>query len=64
MIIYISRGDQHLARFDLKLVLDDSVARGLFEPTHAVGGVELITEVFGGSGELWLERFEVRVLPR
>ena len=63
MMIYEAQVDLHEATFDLKLVLDDGVSRSLIDPTHAVGGVELITEVFGGSGELWLERFEVEALP-
>ncbi|XYH99445.1 GH12 family glycosyl hydrolase domain-containing protein [Sorangium sp. So ce1128] len=64
MLIYISR-EQILQRsFDLKLVLDDAVSKGLVDRTHAVGGVELITEVFGGSGRLWLERFDVSVKQR
>lgn len=63
MIVYISRAQVLDTTFDLKLVLDDSVSKGLVDPTHAVGGVELITEVFGGSGELWLERFDVSVQP-
>ena len=44
--------------FDLKLILDDAVNKGLVDPGHVVGGVELISEIFGGSGELWLERFQ------
>jgi hypothetical protein len=63
MIIYISQVELHEAVFDLKLVLDDSVAKSLVDPTHAVGGVELVTEIFGGSGELWLNRFGVQALP-
>jgi hypothetical protein len=63
MVIYISQIDLHEAVFDLKLVLDDSVGKSLLDPTHAVGGVELVSEIFGGSGELWLERFDVQALP-
>jgi hypothetical protein len=62
MVIYAAKADHARARFDLVLVLDDAAKKGLVDPTHAVGGVELITEVFGGSGELWLDRFEVEVL--
>jgi hypothetical protein len=63
MLTYAARMDRHAGAFDLKLVLDDAVDRGLVDPGHAVGGVELITEVFGGSGELWLERFDVKMTP-
>jgi len=63
MIIYEAQVDLHAAVFDLKLVLDDATQKALVDPTHAVGGVELITEVFGGSGELWLDRFEVKAVP-
>jgi hypothetical protein len=59
MVLYVSKVDVSSASFDLKLVLDDLVGRGLVQPTHTVGGVELITEVFGGKGKLWLERFDV-----
>lgn len=61
MIIYASREDRYAASFDLALVLEDCVRLGLVDPAHAVGGVELLTEVFGGRGELWLERFGVDV---
>jgi len=44
-----------------EVLLDDAVERGFVDANHAVGGVELISEVFGGSGELWIERFDVRV---
>jgi hypothetical protein len=64
MMIYASRESHHARRFDLKLVLDDAVQKGLAPRTAAVGGVELITEVFGGSGELWLNRFAVDVARR
>lgn len=64
MITYISDTSQLATSFDLALVLQDSVAKGLVEPEHAVGGVELITEVFGGSGTLWLDRFDVAVVPK
>jgi len=61
MLTYAAKSDQAQASFDLKLVLDDAVERGFVDANHAVGGVELISEVFGGSGELWIERFDVRV---
>ncbi|HEY3494934.1 MAG TPA: hypothetical protein VGK73_09620 [Polyangiaceae bacterium] len=61
MLTYAAKNDRYRGSFDLKLVLNDAVERGLVEPEYAVGGVELITEVFGGSGELWLERFDVSV---
>jgi hypothetical protein len=52
--------EQSLSRnFDLKLILDDASRKGLIDPGHVVGGIELISEIFGGSGELWLERFQV-----
>jgi hypothetical protein len=41
------------------LVLDDCISKGLVKATHAVGSVELITEIFGGKGELWLDHFGV-----
>jgi len=63
MVIYEAEVDLHEVTFDLKLVLDDAVSKELVDETHAVGGVELITEIFGGTGELWLERFEVEALP-
>jgi hypothetical protein len=59
MIIYVNRENSLSRNFDLKLILDDAARKGLVDPAHAVGGVELITEIFGGSGELWLERFRV-----
>ena len=59
MIVYVSREQSMSRNFDLKLILDDAVSKGLVDPGHVVGGVELISEIFGGSGELWLERFQV-----
>jgi hypothetical protein len=59
MIIYAARGDRQAVSFDLKLVLDDCISKGLVKATHAVGSVELITEIFGGKGELWLDHFGV-----
>lgn len=61
MVIYAAKTDHDQVTFDLKLMLDDAVAKGLVDPTHTVGGVELITEIFGGSGELWLDHFDVDV---
>jgi hypothetical protein len=61
MIIYAAREDLQAVSFDLKLVLDDCVKRGLVEATHSVGVVELITEIFGGKGALWLDDFGVTV---
>lgn len=59
MIVYVNRENSLRQDFDLKRVLDDAVSKGLVDPGHVVGGVELISEVSGGSGELWLERFQV-----
>jgi hypothetical protein len=59
MATYISQTSMFEVNFDLQLVLDDLVSRGLVASTDAVDGVELITEVFGGSGQLWLDRFGV-----
>jgi hypothetical protein len=64
MITYISQSPLLATSFDLALVLQDSVAKGLVAAEDAVGGVELITEVFGGSGTLWLDRFDVSVVPK
>lgn len=63
MIIYEALVDLHEVHFDLKLVLGDAASKSLLDATHAVGGVELITEVFGGSGELWLHGFDVQAQP-
>jgi len=59
MIVYVSRGHSLREKFDLKLVLDDAARKGLVDSKHVLGGVELISEIFGGSGQLWLERFQV-----
>jgi len=59
MIVYVSRENSQRRNFDLKLILDDAARKRLVEPGQVVGGVELISEIFGGSGELWLERFQV-----
>jgi Glycosyl hydrolase family 12 len=61
MVIYESGTPLTDAQFDLALVLKDLVSRGLVQSTNAVQGVELITEVSGGSGHLWLDRFNVVV---
>jgi Glycosyl hydrolase family 12 len=61
MVTYISQTDADQADFDLNLVLLDVVQKGLAESSFAVGGVELITEIFGGAGSLWLDRFDVTV---
>ncbi len=61
MVIYENSTPITDTRFDLALVLKGMVSRGLIEATNAVQGVELITEVSGGSGKLWLNRFNVAV---
>ncbi len=61
MVIYESTTPITAARFDLALVLKDMVSRGLVPATNAVQGVELISEVSGGSGQLWLDHFDVAV---
>jgi hypothetical protein len=61
MVIYENRTPITDTQFDLALVLQDMVSRGLVQSTNAVQGVELITEVSGGSGQLWLNRFNVTV---
>jgi hypothetical protein len=64
MIVYVSREDSLRRSFDLKLILDDAARKRLVDPGHVVGGVELISEIFGGSGELWLERFRVTTVKK
>lgn len=64
MIVYVSREQSFSRTFDLKLVLDDAVRKGLVDPGHVLGGVELINEIFGGSGELWLDHFQVTPVKR
>lgn len=49
MVIYESGNAITDTQFDLALVLKDMVSRGLVQATNAVQGVELITEVSGGS---------------
>lgn len=61
MVIYTSRSSVLDTQFDLALVLKDMVTRGLAQSTYGVQGVELITEVSGGKGLLWLDRFNVAV---
>lgn len=61
MITYIATEQSRSLRFDLALVLRDLVSKRLVEDTSGVQGVELITEVSGGSGEAWLEEFDVQV---
>jgi len=61
MVTYISRSSVQSTQFDLSLVLRDMVSRGLAEPSYGVQGVELITEISGGAGSLWLDRFSVAV---
>jgi hypothetical protein len=61
MVIYENSTPITDTQFDLALVLQDMEKRGLVQSTNAVQGVELITEVSGGSGQLWLNRFNVTV---
>ena len=63
MVIYILDGTRHREQFDLRHVLDDTIAKGLVDPEHAVDGVELVTEIFGGRGEIWYNRFDVALMP-
>ena len=61
MVTYISRISVQSTQFDLALVLQDIVKQNLANSTDGVQGVELITEVSGGKGSLWLDRFNVTV---
>ena len=61
MVIYESLTPITDTRFDLALVLKDMLSRALIQPSYAVQGVELISEISGGSGQLWLDRFNVAV---
>jgi len=57
--VYVSRENSLRRSFDLKLILDDAARKRLVDPGHVGGGGELISEILGGSGQLWLERFRV-----
>jgi len=61
MVVYDTLLPRLADRFDLALVLEDMIAKGLAQPENGVQGVELITEVSGGKGEVWLNRFSVAV---
>jgi hypothetical protein len=61
MVTYVSKTRLLENRFDLALVLKDMVTKGLASATNGVQGVELITEVSGGKGQLWLDHFGVTV---
>jgi hypothetical protein len=61
MVIYEAQQSRLAGRFDLVLVLRDLLARGQVRPENGVQGVELVTEVSGGQGEVWLNRFGVMV---
>ena len=61
MVIYEGHMSTHAAQLDLALVLKDMVTKGLADSSQAAQGVELITEVSGDQGELWLNRFDVTV---
>jgi len=61
MVTYVSKTTRFATHFDLALVLRDMVSKGLAASTQGVQGVELITEVSGGKGQLWLNRFDVTV---
>jgi hypothetical protein len=61
MVVYDTLLPRLVDKFDLALVLQDMLAKGLALPENGVQGVELITEVSGDKGEVWLNRFEVTV---
>jgi hypothetical protein len=61
MVVYEALSSSLTGRFDLALVLQDMLAKGLAKAQNAVQGVELITEVSGDKGEVWLSRFAVSV---
>ncbi len=61
MVVYDTQLPRLADTFDLALVLKDMLAKGLAQPENGVQGVEFITEVSGGKGEVWLNHFDVSV---
>jgi hypothetical protein len=61
MVVYEILLPRLAYKFDLAMVVQDMLAKGLALPENGVQGVEFITEVSGHEGEVWLNRFEVAV---
>jgi hypothetical protein len=61
MVVYEAASPSLSGQFDLALVLGDMLAKNLAKAENGVQGVELITEVAGDKGEVWLRRFGVSV---
>lgn len=59
--IYVAEQTSRALEVDLRAFMDDAIARGLLDPTHAVANVELGNEISSGSGSTWVKRFSVTV---
>lgn len=60
-IIYVPVERSQTLNVDARRFIDDAVARGLLDPTHAVANVELGNEISSGSGTTWVRSFRVTV---
>jgi Glycosyl hydrolase family 12 len=58
-IVYVARQTTRTLSFDARRFMDDAIARGLLDPSHAVANVELGNEISSGSGTTWVRRFTV-----
>lgn len=58
-IVYVAEQTTRSLDADLRLFIDDAVARGLVDPAHAIANVELGNEISSGSGNSWVRRFSL-----
>lgn len=60
-IVYAAVVPTRTLAVDARRFIDDAIARGLLNPSHAVANVELGNEISSGSGTTWVRSFSVTV---
>ncbi len=58
-IVYVAAVPVRSLSVDARRFIDDAIARGLLDPSHAVADVELGNEISSGSGSTWVRGFSV-----
>ena len=58
-VVYVARQTTRTLSFDARRFIDDAIARGLLDPTHAVANVELGNEISSGAGTTWVRAFSI-----
>lgn len=61
LLVYAAADPSDTLDLDLKLVLDDAIARGWVNAADHVADVELGNEIAGGSGSTWIRQFSLEL---